>query len=464
MSETRIERDSMGEMEVPAQAYFGAQTQRAALNFPISGYRFTRPFIRALGLIKFAAAQANKSLGKLDGKIAAHIQAAAREVIDGTHDDQFIVDIFQTGSGTSSNMNANEVIANRASELAGGERGSKRVHPNDHVNMGQSSNDVIPTALHIAAVESLHRQLMPALHKLNKALDAKAKEFDDVVKIGRTHLQDATPIRFGQVFSGYASQISHADRRIMQKIITLRELPIGGTAVGTGINTHPEFAKRVCDIINHETNESFHEAQNHFEAQHAKDSVVGASGMIKTVAVSLIKIANDIRWLGSGPRCGIGELLIPAIQPGSSIMPGKVNPVVCEAVMMSACHAIGADSAITHAATVMGNFELHIGMPVMAHNFLEAIRIVSAACNVFVDKCIDGLKINRERAAELIEQSLMMVTSLAPEIGYDQAAAIAKEAHQSGKTIRELVLEKGLLDEAKLNRALDARRMTEPHA
>ena len=467
MPDTRTERDSMGEMEVPAAAYYGAQTQRAVINFPVSGYRFGREFIRALGYVKFAAAEANMRLDKLGRRIGALIQKAAREVIAGTLDEHFPIDIYQTGSGTSTNMNANEVIANRAAEFDGKPIGDKAIHPNDHVNMGQSSNDVIPTAMHVAAVQGLHTKLMPALHRLRNALDAKAREFDEVVKIGRTHLMDATPIRMGQVFSGYASQIAHADRRILQKIITLRELPIGGTAVGTGINTHPEFAKLVCSILNHETHESFHEAPNHFEAQHTKDSMIGASGMLKTVAISLIKIANDIRWLGSGPRCGIGELNLPAVQPGSSIMPGKVNPVICEAVIMAACQVLGNDAAIGHAGAVLGAFELHVGMPVIAYNFNESVRILTNACDMFVQRCIDGLSVNQERCAELIEKSLMLCTPLAPVIGYDKAAEIAKEAHKTGKTVRQLALEQikaGKLDlsEQQLNEVLDVRRMTEP--
>lgn len=467
MGEFRTEKDSMGEMQVPAGAYYGASTQRAVLNFPVSGYRFGRRFIRALGLIKYASAEANSSLNRLDRKLAGPIQKAAREVMDGKLDEHFPLDIFQTGSGTSTNMNANEVIANRAIELAGGERGSKSIHPNDHVNMSQSSNDVIPTAIHLAAVEALHRDLQPALHKLHNALSAKARAWDDIVKIGRTHLMDATPIRVGQVFSGYASQIAHSDRRIAQKVVILRELPIGGTAVGTGINTHPEFAKRVCEIINHETHESFHEAANHFEAQHAKDAIVGAASTLKTVAVSIGKIANDIRWMGSGPRCGIGELLLPETQPGSSIMPGKVNPVICESVMQACAHVVGADAAITHAAATLGNFELHVGMPVMAHHFLESTRILANACQVFVDKCIEGLQANRERCNELIEQSLMMCTALAPLIGYDAAAAIAKEAAAGGKTVRQIASAqqkagKIKLSDAELNAALDARAMTMP--
>ncbi len=468
MSQTRIERDSMGEMEVPAGAYYGASTQRAVLNFPVSGYRFTRPFIRAMGLIKFAAAEANKSLGKLDAKVAGWIQQAAREVIKGTLDDQFVVDIFQTGSGTSTNMNANEVIANRAIELAGGKIGSKSpVHPNDHVNMGQSSNDVIPSAMHVAVVEALHRGLMPALHRLHEALKKKAHEFDGIVKIGRTHLQDATPIRLGQVFSGYASQISHADRRLMKCIIALRELPLGGTAVGTGINTHPDFARRACEILSHETHESFHEASNHFEAQAAKEAIIDAAGSLKTLAVGLTKIANDIRFLGSGPRCGLGELKLPETQPGSSIMPGKVNPVICEQLMQACAFVMGADAAITYAGATLGNFELHVGMPIMAHSLLEAVRVLSASCDVFIEKCIRGLEANTERCNALIEQSLAMCTSLAPLIGYDAAAAIAKDAYKGGKTVRQLAMDQIRagqikLTEQQLNEALEPRGMTEP--
>jgi fumarate hydratase class II len=359
------------------------------------------------------------------------------------------------------------VIARRATQLANG--GDARIHPNDHVNMGQSSNDAIPTAMHIAAVEALHGRLMPAMHRLRKALSAKAAEFDDIVKIGRTHLQDATPIRLGQEFSGYASQISHADRRILAKVIPLRELAIGGTAVGTGINTHPEFSKRVCEIITHETGESFHEAPNHFEAQAAKDAIIGASAVLRTVAVGLTKIANDIRWLGSGPRCGIGELILPAVQPGSSIMPGKTNPVICESVLMVCAQVFGNDTTVAFAGATLGTFDLHVGMPVMAHNLLESTRLLTNVCDVFTDKCITGLKANKQRCEELIEQSLAMCTSLAPLIGYDAAAAIAKEAHQTGRTVRQVATEqiasgKIKLTEKGLSEALDARGMTEPQA
>jgi fumarate hydratase class II len=480
MSATRIERDSMGEMEVPADALYGASTRRAVLNFPVSGYRFGRVFLWSLGLIKHAAAEANVKLGKLDAKLAGAIRQAAREVMDGQHDDQFVVDVFQTGSGTSTNMNANEVIANRATRLlaetsaTGGSSASAapRVHPNDHVNMGQSSNDVIPTAIHVALVRSIESDLLPLLHKLGEALADKAQAFDDVIKIGRTHLMDATPIRLGQVFSGYASQIVHAERRIERGLDSLRELPIGGTAVGTGVNTHPDFARLVCENLHRETGEPFHEAPNHFEAQHAKDALVETAGVFKTLAVSLIKIANDIRWLGSGPRCGIGELRLPATQPGSSIMPGKVNPVICESVMQVCCQVVGSEAAVSYAAGLLGNFELHVGMPVMAFNLLESIRLLGNACGMFADSCVVGLEPDRERCAALIEQSLAMCTSLAPLIGYDQAAEIAKDAFATGKTVRQVALERcrvgsarhipGLTEE-KLNEALDPPSMTEPH-
>ncbi|MDX2200439.1 MAG: class II fumarate hydratase [Phycisphaerae bacterium] len=462
MAATRIEKDSMGEMQVPADALWGASTQRAVLNFPVSGLRFGRKFVRAMGLVKYACAMANESLGRLDPKIAASIKQAAREVADGKWDDHFVVDIFQTGSGTSTNMNANEVIANRAAQIAGGKAGDKAIHPNDHVNMGQSSNDIIPTVAHVAVTEALHHEFMPHLHRLHNALKQKAEEFRDVIKIGRTHLMDATPITLGQEFSGYASQISHADRRVMGAVIKLRELPIGGTAVGTGINTHPQFAKRVCEILNHETQEAFQEAPNHFEAQAANDAMVEIAAELKTVAVSLAKIANDIRMLGSGPRCGVGEIMLPEIQPGSSIMPGKVNPVVCEAVLQVCAQVIGCDATVTWAASMMSNFELHAAHPVIARNILESIRLLGNVCDVFVDKCISGIKANEKRCADLVEHSLAMCTSLAPHIGYDAAAAIAKEAYQTGKTVREIAGTKGSLSAAKLNELLDPRSMTKP--
>jgi fumarate hydratase class II len=474
MSESRSEHDSMGEMEVPAAALWGASTQRAVLNFPISGYRFGRRFIRALGLLKFAAAAANEKLGRLDPQRAGAIQRAAREVIDGRLDDHFVLDVFQTGSGTSTNMNANEVIANRAMQVLGSDEATKRrsdggesvatvrIHPNDQVNLGQSSNDVIPAAMHVGIVEALRHDLLPALEKLQAALKAKARQFDDIVKIGRTHLMDATPIRLGQEFSGYGSQIAWNGCRLRSSIIALHELPIGGTAVGTGINAHPQFARLVSELLQQETGEPFRETENHFEAQHAKDAIVAASGVLRTVAISLTKIANDIRWLGSGPRCGLGELTLPATQPGSSIMPGKVNPVMCEAVLQVCAQVIGNDAAVACAAALLGNLDLHTGMPVIAHNVLESIRLLSNVCGVFTDKCVSGLGANRQRCAELIEQSLAMCTSLAPLIGYDAAAAIAKEAAQSGKTVRQVALEQKVLDEKTLRQVLDPRAMTEP--
>ncbi len=460
--ETRIEKDSMGEMTVPAQALWGASTQRAVENFPISGYRFGRRFIRAMGLIKQAAAEANEALGIVPKEKTRHIIKAAQEVIDGLLDDHFVLDIFQTGSATSTNMNANEVIANRAIQLAGGRLGDKLIHPNDHVNQSQSSNDVIPTAMHVSACEAIKHELIPALEQLGIALDQKARAFDGIVKIGRTHLQDATPIRLGQEFSGYAAQVRLGVMRSHKAIRALRELPIGGTAVGTGINTHREFPKKVVELLTKKTGVEFVEAENHFEAQHAKDGFVEASGLLRTIALSLGKIANDIRWLGSGPRCGIGELRIPPTQPGSSIMPGKVNPVMSEMVLQAVAHAVGADATISHAAATLGNFDLHVGMPVMTHHFLESVRILSNAARVFADRCVRGIEADAARAGQLVEQSLAMCTSLAPVIGYDKAAALAKKALETGKTVRQIALEEKVLPEGELNRLLDPRSMTEP--
>jgi fumarate hydratase, class II len=459
---TRLERDSMGEMSVPASALYGASTQRAVLNFPISGYRFPRPFIRALGLIKWAAAQANHDLGLLDAERCALIVQAAEEVADGKLDQHFPLDIFQTGSGTSTNTNANEVIANRCAQLAGKAIGSREyVHPNDHVNMGQSSNDVIPSAIHVSGAEQLKTLLLPALNKLHKALDAKAKEFWEIIKIGRTHLMDATPVRLGQEFSGYAQQIAYGKERAEKAIEVLRELALGGTAVGTGLNRHLQFPGKAIRHLKQRTGIDFFEAKNHFEAQGSKDAVVEASGQLKTIAVSLFKIANDIRLLGSGPRCGIGEIQLPAVQPGSSIMPGKVNPVMCEAMMMVCAEVIGNDAAITWAGA-NGNFELNVMMPVMAHDFLDSIRLLSHATDVFCEKCVTGITANKTRCEELVELSMAMVTSLAPKIGYDRAAEIAKESVKTGKTVRQLCLEQKVLPPDELNRALDPIAMTEP--
>ena len=459
--EYRVERDSMGEVKVPKSAYYGAQTQRAVENFPISGVGFPPRFIRALAIIKHAAAAVNQELGLLDSKITDVIRAAASEVMDGKLDKEFVVDIFQTGSGTSTNMNANEVIANRALELLGKERGGKEVHPNDHVNMSQSSNDVIPTAIHISALEAIQRELLPALKELHHALNEKAEAFDRIVKIGRTHLADATPIRLGQEFSGYARQIELSIERIKAASSGLEELALGGTAVGTGINTHPEFPSRTIKKISQMTELSFREAKNHFEAQAAKDALVQVSGSLKTLAVSLTKIANDLRWLSSGPRCGIGEIGLPDTQPGSSIMPGKVNPVMCESVLQVAAHVFGCDTTITVCGQA-GNFELNVMMPVMTLRLLEAIEFTANVVKAFTEKCIVGIEANEERCKAMVEQSLAMVTALAPVIGYDNAAKIAKEAFTTGKTVREVALARKILAPEKLSKILDPWRMTEP--
>jgi fumarate hydratase, class II len=460
--DTRIEKDSMGEMAVPKDALYGASTQRAVLNFPVSGYRFNRPFIRALGLIKWGAAQANHDLGLLDAHRSALIVQAAEEVIEGKLDQHFPLDIFQTGSGTSTNTNANEVIANRCAQLAGKPIGSREpVHPNDHVNMGQSSNDVIPSAIHVSAAEQLQDCLLPALEKLRSALSGKAKEFHHIIKIGRTHLMDATPVRLGQEFGGYAQQVAYGKARAEKAIEVLRELALGGTAVGTGLNRHPDFPAKVMRHLHQRTRIEFFEARDHFEAQGGKDAVVEASGQIKTIATSLFKIANDIRWLGSGPRCGIGEIRLPATQPGSSIMPGKVNPVLCESMMMVCAQVFGNDAVVTWAGA-NGNFELNVMMPVMAHNILESIRLLGNATDAFTEKCVVEIEANEERCRELVELSMAMVTSLAPKIGYDRAAEIAKESARTGKTVREICREKKVLLENELEGALDPVAMTQP--
>ncbi len=463
MSDTRIEKDSMGEMTVPSEAYWGAQTQRAVENFPISGYRFGRAFIRAMGLIKRAAAQTNHELGRLDANRMTLIVQAAEEVIAGKLDRHFVLDVYQTGSGTSSNMNTNEVISNRAIELSGGTIGSRDpVHPNDHVNMGQSSNDVIPTAIHVAAAEAIKGDLVPALQQLAQELGRKATAFDETVKIGRTHLQDATPIRLGQEFSGYAAQINLSVKRAQKAIKALAELAIGGTAVGTGINTHPAFGSTVCERLAGETGIAFVEAENHFEAQASKDAVCEASGHLRTIAVSMTKVANDIRMLSSGPRCGIGEIRVPETQPGSSIMPGKVNPVMSEMVVMVAAQVTGNDTAIALGCRD-GHYELNVMMPMIAHNLLESIRLLASASRVFADRCVSGIEADKERCASMVEQSLAMCTSLVPHIGYDKSAMIAKEAYATGRTVREVALEQGVLGEDVLMEALNAMNMTEPH-
>ena len=460
--EMRIEKDSMGEMAVPKDALYGASTQRALLNLPVSGYRFSRPFIRALGLIKWGAAQANHDLGLLDAHRSALIVQAAEEVIEGKLDQHFPLDIFQTGSGTSTNTNANEVIANRCAQLAGKPIGSRDpVHPNDHVNMGQSSNDVIPSAIHLSAAEQLQDCLLPALEKLRSAFSGKAKEFHHIIKIGRTHLMDATPVRLGQEFAGYAQQVAYGKTRAEKAIEVLRELALGGTAVGTGLNRHPDFPAKVMRHLHQRTGLEFFEARDHFEAQGGKDSVVEASGQLKTIATSLFKIANDIRWLGSGPRCGIGEIRLPATQPGSSIMPGKVNPVLCESMMMVCAQVFGNDAVVTWAGA-NGNFELNVMMPVMAHNILESIRLLGNMADAFTEKCVVGIEANEERCRELVELSMAMVTSLAPKIGYDRAAEIAKESARTGKTVREICREKKVLGENELEGTLDPVAMTQP--
>jgi fumarate hydratase class II len=475
---TRIEKDTMGEMTVPAAALYGASTQRAVENFPISGRTVPAAIFYAFGHLKAACAAVNRDLGRLNDARADAIIKAAGEIGEGQHHEHFPVDIFQTGSGTSTNMNANEVIANlicvangvpigssKNAEYIGDAETGHGVHPNDHVNMGQSSNDTFPTAIHVAAAYDIRNHLQPAIEKLAKALETKAQAWDEIVKIGRTHLQDATPIRLGQEFSGYAQQMRHAERRAHQALEALCELPIGGTAVGTGINTHPEFGRRVAEKLAERLGIPFEEAHNHFEAQHAKDAVVEASGHLKTIAISLSKIANDIRWLGSGPRCGIGELKLSATQPGSSIMPGKVNPVMCEMAVQVACQVMGNDAAINFGAFggVGSILDLNVAMPMMADNLLESIHLLARACDVFTDKCIEGLEPNVKRCAELIEGSLAMCTSLVPVIGYDKSAAIAKKAYAGGKTVRQVAIEDGVLSEEQLEELLDPESMTRAH-
>jgi fumarate hydratase, class II len=458
---TRTERDSLGELKVPASAYYGVQTMRARENFPISDLRFPRAFIKAIGQIKGAAAEANMQLGLLDQTVGEAIVSAAKEVADGALDDEFVLDIFQTGSGTSTNMNANEVIASRANELLGGQRGdSSPVHKNDHVNMGQSSNDVIPTAIHLAALMLIQTELQPALDRLEHSLRDKAEEFMPVIKTGRTHLQDATPIRLGQEFQGYAGQVQRGIRRLDGAVRELQEVALGGTAVGTGINTHEEFSQRVCTILTEWNGFDVTETTNHFQAQSTIDGVVAASGALKTIAVSMLKIANDIRWLGSGPRAGIGEIDLPSVQPGSSIMPGKVNPVIAESVAMVCAQVIGNDVTV-NIAGASGNFELNVMMPVAAYNLLQSISILATSSDNFASQCIDGLQAT-EQGPAMVEQGLAIGTALAPRIGYDAAADIAKEAAKSGRTIREVATEMTDLSAEELDQLLDPSGMTEP--
>ena len=462
MANYRIETDSLGEVKVPASAYYGAQAQRAVDNFPISGRRMPREFVRAMGIIKRAAAEANMSLGLLEQSIGKATVRAAKEVVDGKFDHEFVVDVYQTGSGTSTNMNANEIISNRAIEFLGGTIGSKTpVHPNDHVNKGQSSNDVIPSAMHISALECIEKNLLPALSSLHEAFAAKARQFHKVLKVGRTHLQDAVPIRLGQEFSGYASQIEHSIRRVEGLRRHFRELALGGTAVGTGLNAPKEFGPLAIKKISEFTGIPFIRANNPFEAIAARDAIVEASGQLKTVAVSLMKIVNDLRWMSSGPRCGLGEIILPILQPGSSIMPGKVNPVILESVMMVCATVMGHDVAINIGGQ-HGTFELNTMMPMMADHLLESIRLLANGSRNLVDRCVSGIKANEERIGSLIEDSLALCTALTPIIGYDAAANIAKEAFSTGKTVRQVSREHRVLPERELNRVLDPVRLTKP--
>lgn len=451
----------MGEMEVPGDALYGASTQRAVLNFPVSTLRFSRRFIRALGQIKLAAAEANRDLGLLDAERADAIIAAAQEVADGQWDDHFVVDIFQTGSGTSTNTNANEVIANCAVERLGGQRGERgKVHPNDHVNICQSSNDVIPTAIQLAALTGIEEDLIPACEELRDALMDKSRDFWPIIKTGRTHLQDATPVRLGQEFLGWAGQLDHGVRRLRYAQQELGDVPLGGTAVGTGVNCHPEFARRVCEKLSQMNGVKVWETDNHFQAQSTLDALVAASGMIRTVAVSLFKVCNDIRWMASGPRAGIFELLLPEVQPGSSIMPGKVNPVIPESLVQVAVHAVGNDASVMLGG-ISGNFELNVMMPVTAHNLLESVELLASGMRNFTQQCIREIEAT-ENGPAMVEKGLMLGTALSPSIGYDAAAQIAKEAYKSGRSIREVAKEKTALTDADLDRLLDAEAMTEP--
>jgi len=458
--EYRTESDSLGEMEVPAEAYWGAQTQRAVENFPVSGFTFGRRFVRALGIVKKAAAEANRDLELIEEETADAIVDATEEVINGEHDSQFPVDIFQTGSGTSTNMNANEVIANRASELMGEEIGSNAVHPNDDVNFGQSSNDVIPTAMHVATLEAIERDLVPALETLRAALGEKEGEFDMVVKTGRTHLQDATPVRLGQEFGGYRSQIDKGISRVSRTKRGLSELALGGTAVGTGLNTHPDFPELTAEKISDETGLPFEETVDHFEAQAAHDAMTEAHGALRTVSGSLNKIANDLRLLASGPRNGLGEIDQPENQPGSSIMPGKINPVVAESVNQVHAHVVGNDATVSTGAA-NGQIDLNLYKPVIAYNTLESISLLSNVSEAFAEKFVDKLEANREHCKAQVEQSMALATALNAHIGYDAASEVAKQALDEDKTIREVVVSEGYLDEDEADEVLDAYAMTE---
>lgn len=447
----REEKDTMGPVHIPKNALYGPQTQRAVENFSISGLKFPLPFIHALALIKKSAAKANAELNRIDKKLAAAIIQASQEIMDGKFKDQFVVDVFQTGSGTSTNMNMNEVIASRANEILTGKRqGKDPVHPNDHVNAGQSSNDVIPSAIHISALLLIRDQLIPSLVHLKKTLSEKSTEFSDIKKIGRTHLQDAVPMTLGEEFSGYARQIELGIHRVEPVQERLAELALGGTAIGNGLNVHPDFASKVIKLISNHTKLPFTEAKNHFEAQAAQDAAVETSGALKTIAVGLIKIANDIRWLSSGPRCGIGEISLPALQPGSSIMPGKVNPVIPEAVIQVAAQVIGNDTTITFGGQA-GNFELNVTLPVIAYNLLQSITLLSSVSHAFADKCVSGIIANKDKSESYISQSLALATNLIPYIGYDKAAEIAKKSFDSGKTIKETAMDEKILSAEVLN-------------
>lgn len=462
----------MGQVQVPANAYYSAQTQRAVENFPISGWPLPPALIQAMGLVKYACAAANRDLGKLTGtgknplraEQVEAILSAAREIYEGKFAGEFPIDVFQTGSGTSSNMNVNEVIANRAIELLGGDRFSaaKSIHPNDHVNMGQSTNDTFPTAIHVAVGREIKNDLLPALEQLASELRKKAADWDKVIKIGRTHLMDATPLRLGQEFGGFARQLELSIARARQALEDVLELPVGGTAVGTGINTHPEFGKRVSEILAQETGIPFVEAADHFEANAQRDGLVACHGRLKTIAVTLFNVSNNIRWLGSGPRCGFFEVILPDRQPGSSIMPGKVNPVMCESMMQVAARVLGNDQVVEFSGAVGGQFQLNIMMPVMGQAALESIRLMAAACRAFVEFCMTGLEANVEECEAAVEKSLSMVTSLNPHIGYEKAAKLAKKAFETGQTIRELCRQEGVLPEKTLREALDPWTMTEP--
>ncbi len=472
-SEFRVETDSMGEVRVPAQAYYGAQTQRAVENFPISSWPLPPDLIHGLGLVKYAAAIANRDLGKLTGTGKARLDNrqvdallnACQEVAEGRHDSEFPIDVFQTGSGTSSNMNANEVIANRAIELLKGDRMTpqKAIHPNDHVNMGQSTNDIFPTAIHVAVATAIKNRLITSLERFFAVLDEKARAWDKIIKIGRTHLADATPLRLGQEIGGFARQIQLSIERASRAIEPLLELPAGGTAVGTGINTHPEFGRRVAAALAQQTGIPFIEAKNHFEANAQRDGLVECHGELRTIATTLFNVANNIRWLGSGPRCSFYEVQLPDRQPGSSIMPGKVNPVMCESMMQVCARVMGNDQTIVISGAAGGQFQLNIMMPVMGHTALESVNLLASSVAAFIDFCAVEMEPNAESCEAGVEKSLSMVTSLNPHIGYEKAAQLAKEAFKSGKTIRQLCEEQGVLPPAELKKALDPWRMTEPH-